>query len=103
MTFKKFKYIRFLFLGILLLFFFSCSNYDDKISIVKLKCEYLKNPIGIDIITPRLSWEIKSNLNNVNQKGYHILVASSLDKLNNEIGDLWDSEKVISDNSSSVS
>ncbi|MCB0730932.1 MAG: family 78 glycoside hydrolase catalytic domain [Ignavibacteriae bacterium] len=99
MTFKKFKYIRFLFLGILLLFFFSCSNYDDKISIVKLKCEYLENPIGIDIITPRLSWEIKSNLNNVNQKAYQIIVSSSLDKLNNEIGDIWDSKKVLSDES----
>ncbi|MCB9260591.1 MAG: family 78 glycoside hydrolase catalytic domain [Ignavibacteriales bacterium] len=99
MTFKKLKYIRFLFLGILLLFFFSCSNYDDKISIVKLKCEYLENPIGIDIITPRLSWEIKSNLNNVNQKAYQIIVSSSLDKLNNEIGDIWDSKKVLSDES----
>jgi alpha-L-rhamnosidase len=42
---------------------------------------------------PRLSWEINSDIRGLKQKSYHILVASSLEKLNADNDDLWDSER----------
>ncbi|PRD54156.1 alpha-L-rhamnosidase [Sphingobacterium gobiense] len=67
-----------------------------------LRCELLTNPIGIDKTNPRLSWQIRADERNVVQTAYHILVASSPEKLAQHIGDLWDSGKQISDNSISV-
>ena len=54
-----------------------------------LRCEYLQNPQGIDVLTPRLSWEIcgKSEGGNlkaergVRQAAYRLLVASSRELL----------------------
>lgn len=41
--------------------------------------------------TPRLSWKLKSDQRSKHQKKYHILAASSLDKLTPEAADLWNS------------
>lgn len=41
-----------------------------------LKCEYLVNPIGIDKINPRLSWQIISDKKNVKQQQFQIQVAT---------------------------
>lgn len=67
-----------------------------------LRCELLTNPIGVDKTSPRLSWEIQAKERNVVQTAYHILVASSPEKLAQDIGDLWDSGRRTSDNSISV-
>lgn len=64
-----------------------------------LRCELLENPIGIDVKNPRLSWKIKANERNVVQTGYHVLVSSTKENLDRDIGDLWDSGQVDSDNS----
>ncbi len=62
-----------------------------------LRCEYHENPLGIDIITPRLSWIVTSDQRNQKQTAYQILVASSQEKLDQGEGDLWDTGKVTSD------
>lgn len=73
-----------------------------------LRCEYLKNPLGIDDLHPRLSWrmEVKGNdpqsVRGVMQSAYRILAASSREKLAKGDGDLWDSGKVVSDQSLNV-
>ncbi|VAX28017.1 alpha-L-rhamnosidase, partial [hydrothermal vent metagenome] len=87
-----------LILLIILLILNSCSA-NDKIEVVNLRCEYLENPLGIDIVAPRLDWQLKTEKNNVTQKAYQILVSSDATKLENNIGDLWDTKKVISDQS----
>ncbi|HPS55948.1 MAG TPA: family 78 glycoside hydrolase catalytic domain, partial [Sedimentisphaerales bacterium] len=46
---------------------------------------------------PRLSWTLASDKRNQMQSAYQIIVASSEEKLNKNIGDVWDSGKVISD------
>lgn len=60
-----------------------------------LRCEYRVDPLGIDNVTPRLSWKIVDEAKTRGQKqtAYQILVASSLKALNNNNGDLWDSGK----------
>ncbi|TWU19251.1 Bacterial alpha-L-rhamnosidase [Allorhodopirellula heiligendammensis] len=59
-----------------------------------LRCEYLDNPIGIDITKPRLSWQVESEDRGQTQSAYRIIVASSAEKLAADEGDLWDSGKV---------
>jgi alpha-L-rhamnosidase len=56
-----------------------------------LKCEYRVNPLGIDEAQPRFSWTFRSPRRDQYQSAYHILVASSRDKLQKNIGDVWDS------------
>jgi alpha-L-rhamnosidase len=64
-----------------------------------LRCEYLFNPLGLDVSEPRLSWLIISDGRNVKQTAYRILVASSSEILAQNRGDLWDSGKIMSDQS----
>lgn len=62
-----------------------------------LRCEYLKNPLGIDALQPRLSWILETGERGQRQTAYQILVASGLSELKKDRGDLWDSGKVLSD------
>ena len=70
------------------------AKAQNKISVTNLQCEMLNNPEGIDVLRPRLSWQIKAEVNDVKQTAYQILVASTVEKLNSNNGDLWDSGKV---------
>lgn len=67
--------------------------------IINLKTEYRINPLGIDITSPRFSWQLDTDRNGAKQTAYHILCASSEAKLTVESADLWDSDKVDSDQS----
>ena len=67
-----------------------------------LRCEYLVNPLGIDVSMPRLSWQLYSERRGQKQTGYQILVASSREKLDEDEGDLWDSGRISSDQSTNV-
>ena len=71
-------------------------------TVVDLRCEGLNNPLGIDAVRPRLSWLLNSDDRGQRQTAYQILAASSLANLNAELGDLWDSGKVVSDRSVQV-
>jgi alpha-L-rhamnosidase len=67
-----------------------------------LTCEYLVNPLSMDVIQPRLAWKIKAGKDahsNQLQTAYHILVASTPEKLAADEGDLWDSGKTKSNQS----
>ena len=62
-----------------------------------LHCEYLHNPLGIDIAKPRLGWEIEAQgTRGIKQAAYQVLVASSEEILKQNTGDLWDSGQVAS-------
>jgi alpha-L-rhamnosidase len=75
-----------------------CSLYAAaSIGVSSLRVEQLSQPVGIDAETPRLSWRLESNQQDVMQTAYHILVASSPELLAKNEGDLWDSGKVNSD------
>lgn len=72
------------------------------ISIDDLQTEMLENPEGIDVLAPRLSWKLAGKERELKQTGYQVLVASSADKLAANEGDLWDSGKVNSSESTWV-
>ena len=78
------------FAGLLL----TACRQESKVNATFLRCELLSDPLGIDCAAPRLSWELSSDFRDVQQTAYHILVASSIEKLNAGEGDLWDSNSV---------
>ncbi|MEK9614321.1 MAG: family 78 glycoside hydrolase catalytic domain [Flavobacteriaceae bacterium] len=81
--------------------YFGCTKKSE-LKIVNLKCEYQTTPLGIDNLHPRLSWQMESSVRNQKQLAYHILVSESLEELDQDIGKVWDSKKVQSDQSISV-
>ena len=73
------------------------------VEVDNLRCEYRVNPLGIDALKPGLSWKLETGNRKpergIRQTAYQILVASSADLLKKDTGDLWDSGKVVSDQS----
>jgi alpha-L-rhamnosidase len=67
------------------------------ITLTDLRCEYLSNPLGIDTLTPRLSWKLQSSQRAQRQTAYQILVASNAALLAENRADLWDSGRVRSE------
>jgi alpha-L-rhamnosidase len=67
-----------------------------------LRCEYLVNPLGIDVEQPRLSWVVAAGPREREQSAYQVLVASSAASLQQGKGDLWDSGKTTSSQSAFV-
>ncbi len=66
---------------------------------VRLRCEYLENPLGLDVGAPHFSWQSDSTERNWRQAAYEILVASSDESLRAGKADVWDSGKVDSEES----
>jgi alpha-L-rhamnosidase len=73
-------------------------NTAPTLSLANLRCEYKVNPLGIDVLKPRLSWQIVSAQRGTAQTAYQVHVADSADALAQE-NLLWDSGKVESDKS----
>ena len=61
---------------------------------VDLKCEYLINPLGIDLQDPRLSWRIDDQSKGAIQTAYQIVMGTDSLKLINNHGNTWDTGKL---------
>jgi alpha-L-rhamnosidase len=83
----------------MLLFFIVATLVGRAAAVEDLRCEYLKDPLGIDVARPRLSWILASHQRGAMQSAYQVLVASSVKLLAGDQGDLWDSGRVSSDQS----
>ena len=83
----------------LLLAFSAGVSAADPAQVERLRCEYLVNPVGIDVVEPRLSWQIVDPRRGARQTAYQVLVASNEGNLTADRGDLWDSGRVDSDQS----
>jgi len=69
---------------------------NSSLQLTNLRCEYKVNPIGIDALQPRLSWQMVSKERGARQTAYQVLVADSTDGLDATEGHIWDSGKVSS-------
>ena len=67
-----------------------------------LLCEYLTNPLGIDVVCPRFSWKIQTSEANFRQTAYEVRVTEAPDLFNQEGKRVWNSGKVMSDQSVNV-
>ncbi len=73
------------------------------VQIDALTCEHLTNPVGIGNQQPRLSWKLRSDRSGEVQTAWEIRAASSASGLTAASPDLWDSGKIVSDQSVLVS
>ncbi|HRP56286.1 family 78 glycoside hydrolase catalytic domain [Agriterribacter sp.] len=64
------------------------------VELTNLRCEYLKNPYGIDNLKPRFSWELVSLQRGKMQQYYRIMVSKDSVTLEGDTGEMWDSGKV---------
>jgi alpha-L-rhamnosidase len=74
-------------------FIFMLIPLHAKLKVTDLKCEYRVDPLGIETLKPRLSWQLHSTQRNVLQTAYRILVSDNPSSLNNNIGNVWDTKK----------
>lgn len=58
---------------------------------VNLRCEYLKDPKGIDMQDPRFYWQLEASENDQWQSAYRLIVSSSRENLARNRGDMYDS------------
>ncbi len=102
------KSVRYL---LLLMVFPACAGAafaasgECSLTVADLRCEYLEDPLGIDVRQPRLGWELEaidSAARGHKQTAYQVLVASARTLLEEGTGDLWDSGVVSSDQSAHV-
>ena len=78
----------------ILLIVISHQLVAQKLSFESLTCDAQTNPTAIESAEPSFSWAVKASGFNKSQSAYQILVASSMDKLNEKEADLWNSNKV---------
>jgi alpha-L-rhamnosidase len=93
---------RYLFFFIFIIPFF--TKVEGKISPTRLRCEYLENPMIVDVLNPRLSWVniAKEGERGQIQTAWEIRVAGSKEKLLHGQSDLWSSNKVVSSQSANI-
>ncbi len=81
------------------------DQYSDRYSAgpADLSVEYLRAPAGIPLRddTPEFAWVVPAG--SVVQGAYQLLVASSREMIDNNLGDVWDSKRVKSDASTEIS
>ena len=75
---------------LLLILFILPQLLSAKVNVTNPKTEGLVNPLGIDAVNPRFSWQITSDKKEVVQTAYQIVVSS-------DGKEVWNSGKVISD------
>jgi hypothetical protein len=69
-------------------------NGVAQVKVVNLRCEYLKDPLGVDAPQPVLSWELESKGKNIKQTAYRVIVTDNQPAINKQAGNIWDSKKV---------
>ena len=80
------------------------TKVEAKISPARLRCEYLENPQVVDILNPRLSWvniAAEGDRGQI-QTAWEIRVAGTKEKLLIGQADLWNSNKVVSSQSTNI-
>lgn len=101
------RHIKLLILiAVIILMPVGCQHYfamrKDGLSAKLLRCEYRTDPLGIDILAPRLSWVLESKQRGQKQTAYQVLVASDRQQLESDCADMWDSEKVQSSETTAI-
>ena len=81
----------------LFLLLLSAGIRSQSLYVEDLTCEHKKDPVGIDVPQPRLSWKIRGEGNNILQSAYSVRVA--LNPRFSSSGILWESGKITSDGS----
>jgi hypothetical protein len=73
------------------------------LTVGNLGCEHRENPLGVDVAQPRLNWILASSQRSDRQTAYQILASSNEKLLKKNSGDLWDTGKVLADETIQIS
>jgi len=76
--------------------------YNTNVKAVNLRVNYQVKPLAVDRDDILFSWEVDGNKRGIFQDSYRILVSSSEKLLKNNIGDMWDSGRVMAKDSSFI-
>ena len=87
------KIITIVFMGFVL----NTHSQNDLPRVYDLKSEYLANPIGLDVKTPRFTWKIKDQRRGAFQKAYKISVGIDSIDVAAGNGSHWNTGKINSD------
>ena len=87
------KYILFILFNLLVVFSFAQVEVKNPL------CENRNNPVGLDVLQPRLSWQLISANRNTRQNAYAIRVAENVEDVVNGKNLVWNSGKIVSDRS----
>ena len=90
------------FVGALLAGLFMACQDSSLLVVNQLQCELLDAPLAIDNTTPHFSWKMSNKQNGAASIAYQILVATELDKLNEQEADLWNTGKVVDESSNGI-
>ncbi len=85
--------------------FAAASSARAAIIPADLRCNGLANPLGVDTPAPRFAWRLDAGaapVRGIRQTAFQILVASTPELLAQGQGDLWDSGKIVSDQSLNI-
>lgn len=74
------------------------ADFDGELKVTNLQAEYFEDPIGIDQLSPRLAWKLKSDERNTSQASYQIQVAKGEDDFSSE-NIIWDTGRIESESS----
>lgn len=92
---------NYVFMLLIMLGSVACDSYKS-IEVKNMSVEYLSNPYGVDIQRPRFSWNFESDVRGVSQESWQIIVDENPNDIDNGIGKVWDSGKVMSDRTVNV-
>ena len=87
--------LRIIFIVAIIVLISGCNGND--IRIFDTKCGNLVSPIGVAEGKLKFSWKLESEMQDIIQTAYQIIVSDDLKKLNSGEGDTWNSGKVASD------
>ena len=71
-------------------------------TVENLRTEYAGNPLGTDVTHPRFSWQLENATRGSQQTAYQVLVSDKEENLARNIGNVWNSGRVRSDQSTWV-
>jgi alpha-L-rhamnosidase len=69
---------------------------------VDLRCEYLADPLGIDVARPRLGWVLDGDGHGLRQSAFQVLAAPDPHLLATDADPLWDTGKVPGDQTAHI-
>jgi alpha-L-rhamnosidase len=62
--------------------------------VIKLECEYLTNPIGIDVPQPRFTWQLADDRAGAMQTAFQIIVGTDSTAVKRGLGNFWKTPKM---------
>ena len=77
-------------------FLLSCGTIHSGPQPGHLRCEYLANPLGIDVARPRFTWQMAADRPGASQMAYRLFVGTDSSEVVTGRGKVWDSGKVTS-------